>query len=53
MEVFKQVSFKFDSYLMKYSSSDWNLSYIAKSELAVILAILGDQNLFGVHALNL
>jgi len=28
MKVFKQVSFKFGSYLMKYSSIAWNLSYI-------------------------
>ena len=49
VKVFKQVGFKFDSHLMKYSSSDWNLSYITKSELAMTLAMFEWQNLLDQH----
>ena len=34
---------------MKYSSSDWNLSYIAKSEWAVILAMFEWSKLIGLE----
>jgi hypothetical protein len=34
--------------LKKNNSSNWNLSYIAKSELAVILAMLEWSNLIGL-----
>ena len=34
--------------LKKYSSSDWNVSYIVKSKCAVILAMFERSNLFGL-----
>jgi hypothetical protein len=45
-ESIQQVSFKIDSHLMKYSSSDWNLSDIVKSDWAMILVMFEWTNLF-------
>ena len=48
MEVFKQVSFKFDSYSMKYSSIIEIYPIFAKSELAVNLAMFEKSKLIGL-----